>query len=139
MRHLLSCLLAGAILTTSGCQLIGPDPEDSRRTYPAAMEHPAASFVELIDGVHEEGKFNLTSFVIGISECPEDAVCLVADHIQVAESPHTDGIPLFIDAEKPSQFEVERQYVFSITVTRVPFPETSQSVYVRLLGYTAMD
>ncbi len=140
MKNLFLLVFTGLCMTLSGCQLLGPDSDDdSKSTYPSAMDLMPASFVQIVDGTHEVGEFNLTAFVVGISECPEDHACLIADHIQVAENPHTDGIPLLIDAFKPSQFEVEAEYVFSVEIIGGGFPETPQSLYVRLLGYSVTN
>jgi hypothetical protein len=139
MRRLFSALMI--LILLGGCEILGPDKDQdtdvSNRTYPEALDLPAANLQSIIDGVHAAGQFNLTAYVVGISECPPDYACLVADHIQVASSPHTDGIPLMIAAEKPSQFEQDREYVLSIEVFHDAFPESSQSRFVRLLAWSS--
>jgi len=135
MKYLYLLAFASIVFVLAGCQILGPDDDDdSDSTYPAAMDLPAASFGQLFEGVHEEGQFNLTVFVIGISECPEGALCIIADNIQVAESPFTDGLPLIIDAKKPSQFSIDTQYVLSLDVNSLAPPSTQQ--YATLLGYS---
>ena len=129
-----------ALSVLAGCQIFGPDSSDvSTSTYPEAMDLPAADFGAIMGGTHDAGQFNLTVFVVGISECPEDAVCIIADHISVAESPFTDGIPMMIDATKPSQFTQDAQYVLSVEIASDAFPETQQPQYVRLLAYSPVS
>ena len=140
MIRLLSAVLALSLL--AGCEILGPDRDDDsdhNRTYPQAFGHPAADLQQLLDGVHATGAFDLPAFVIGISECPPDFACLVADHIQVAGNPHTDGPSLMVAAEKPSQFETDGKYVLSIEVFGDAFPESQQAQFVRLLGYSEVD
>jgi len=129
------------IILLGGCEILGPDDDKdtSDRTYPRALDLPAADLQMLLDGVHDAGQFNLTAYVVGISECPPDYACLVADHIQVAGSPHTDGPALMIGAEKPSQFDLDEDYILSIDVFNEAFPESNQSQYVRLAGYSKVD
>ena len=129
-----------ALFLVSGCQILGPDHSDIKEsTYPAAFDLPDADFANIMDGLHEPGRFNLTVYVVGISECPPDHACLIADNIQVAESPFTDGIPLMIDAQKPSQFTLESQYVLSLEIFEEAFPETEQRQYVQVLAYSPVD
>lgn len=138
MKQVVLVLLVGFLM--SGCEILGPDDDkDEARTYPQAMDLPAADLQQLLDGIHENGRFNLTAFVVGISECPPDYACLVADNIQVAGSPHTDGPSLMISAEKPSQFDQDEPYVLSIEVFGERFPESSQSRFVLLLAYSDAD
>lgn len=142
MKHLLLVLIIGVSLI--GCEILGPDDnqderQDQNRTYPEALNLPAADLNQLLDGVHENGRFNLTAYVVGISECPPDYACLVADHIQVSGSPDTDGPSLMIAAEKPSQFELDTEYVLSIEVFGESFPESNQSRFILLLGYSDAD
>jgi len=89
-----------------------------------------------MNGRHKAGQFNLTVFVVGFSECPEDAICILADHIQVAESPFTDEIPLMIETSKPSQFSLDDEFILSIEVLEGAFPESQQAQFVRLLAYS---
>lgn len=139
MRYLLYAVLLAGLL--GGCEILGPDDdkEDEFRTYPEALELPAADLQKLLDGMHNTGQFNLTAFVVNIAECPPDFACLVADNIQVAASPHTDGPALMIATEKPSQFTLDQEYVLSIEVFGEPFPESQQTQFVRLLGYSISD
>lgn len=139
MTRLLIILVAGLIL--GGCQILGPDDDasESRRTYPEAFGHPDAVLQQLLDGNHPAGTFDLKAFIVGISECPPDFACLTADHILVAGSPHTDGPALMIGTEKPSQFDLSDDYVLSIDVFNEAFPESNQSQYVRLVGYSEVD
>ncbi|MDA0378095.1 MAG: hypothetical protein O3C45_06025 [Bacteroidetes bacterium] len=139
MKQLLLGLLLAFVL--GGCEILGPDNDDNqtKRTYPVAMGHPAADLQGLLDGNHAPGLFDLDAYVVGISECPPDHACLIADHIRVAGSPDTDGPSLMIDANKPSQFDMDDRYVLSIEVFNEAFPESSQALYVRLLGYSATD
>ena len=126
-----------AILLLSGCQILGPDSGDvSTSTYPKALDLPAADFGAIMTGQHKAGRFNLTIFVTGISECPEDTICIIADHIQVAESPFTDGFSLMIEASKPSQFKLDDEFILSIEVLEEAFPESQQAQFVRLLAYS---
>jgi hypothetical protein len=129
------------IVLMGGCEILGPDDDrdTSDRTYPEALDLPAADLQMLLDGVHDAGQFNLTAYVVNISECPPDYACLVADHIQVAGSPHTDGPSLMIAADKPSQFEVEGHYVLSIEVFDDAFPETNQLRFIFLRAWSEAD
>lgn len=138
-RHLPSILTILTLLT--GCEIMGPDHKEdtSARTYPRALDLPAADLGQLLSGQHPAGRFNLSAYVVGISECPPGYACLIADHIQVASNPHTDGIPLMIGAEKPSQFTAGFPYVLSIEVFNEGFPESAQSLYVRLLAWSESD
>lgn len=137
--RLLSTLLL--VLLMSGCEILGPDDDKdtSDRTYPEALQYPAADLQKLLDGQHDSGQFNLTAYVVNISECPPDHACLVADHIQVAGSPHTDGPSLMIAAEKPSQFDLDERYILSIEVFEDAFPETTQSRFILLRAWSAAD
>lgn len=133
MQRALTAVLACAVL--SGCGIFGPG-EDSDRTYPQALDLALENVQAFLDGTHEPGRFNVRAFVVGISECPPNAACLVADHIRVAESPHTDGPSLMIAAERPSQFDMDDRYLLSVEVFNDAFPETDQITFVQLLGYT---
>lgn len=127
------------LMVMAGCEILGPDDdhhEQTNRTYPEALDLPDGDLAQLIAGLHPTGRFNLTAYVVGISECPPDHACLVADHIQVASNPHTDGIPLMISAEKPSQFTQDHRYILSIEVFGDPFPETPQTRFVQLLAWS---
>ncbi|MGB1048126.1 MAG: hypothetical protein ACPG3U_00400 [Rhodothermales bacterium] len=139
MARLLIILFATILL--GGCQMLGPDDDSSKtdRTYPEAFGYPDAILHDLLDGNHPAGSYDLTAFVVGISECPPDFVCLVADHILVAGSPHTDSPALMIGAEKPSQFELDEDFVLSIEVFTEAFPESNQVQYVRLVGYSEVN
>ena len=131
MHRVMMTALAGAIL--SGCGVFGPDDD---RTYPEAFDLPLANVQAILDGTQEPGQFNVRAFVVGISECPSGAACLVADHIRIADNPHTDGPSLMIASVKPSQFDLDERYVLSVEVFNDGFPETSQASFVQLLGYT---
>jgi hypothetical protein len=133
MHRALITVLAGAVL--SGCGVFGPD-DDGERTYPQALDLPLANVQDVLDGTQTPGRFNLQAFVVGISECPANAACLVADHIRVSDNPHTDGPSLMIAAFKPSQFDLDERYLLSIEVFNDAFPETNQALFVQLLGYT---
>lgn len=139
MSRLLLTLVTLAAL--NGCQILGPDDDssDPQRTYPEAFGYPSATLHLLLDGNHPAGSFDLQAFVVGISECPPEFACLVADHIQVAGSPHTDGPALMIGAQKPSQFDMDEEYILSIEVFSEAFPESNQMQYVRLVGYSDVD
>ena len=126
------------IVSMGGCEILGPDNDEkpTGRTYPEALDLPDGNLAQLVAGQHPTGRFNLTAHVVGISECPPDYACIVADHIQVASNPHTDEIPLMIASEKPSQFTAGEAYVLSVEVFNEGFPESSQSRYVRLLAWS---
>lgn len=128
------------LILLGGCEILGPDKDKdedtSARTYPEALDLPAADLQQILDGQHPAGQYNLTAYVVGISECPPTYACLIADNIQVATNPNTDGIPLMIAAEKPSQFTQDEQYILSIEVFNDGFPESSQSRFVRLLAWS---
>lgn len=126
------------ILLIGGCEILGPDDDDKQtdRTYPAALNLPPGDLDTILSGEHPVGRFNLTAYVVGISECPPDHACLVADHIQVANDPHTDGIALMISAEKPSQFTQDHRYILSVEVFGDAFPETPQTRFVQLLAWS---
>lgn len=138
MTRLIAILMVLVLL--GGCEILGPDKDkdddNGNRTYPEALNLPVADLQKIMDGQHPPGRYNLTAYVVGISECPPTYACLIADNIQVASSPHTDGIPLMIAAEKPSQFTLDQRYVLSIEVFNDSFPESSQSRFVRLLAWS---
>lgn len=137
-RQLLSILTILTLFT--GCEILGPDRDDhedtGNRTYPQALDLPAGNLGQIRAGTHPVGQFNLTTYVVGISECPPAVLCIIADHIQVNNNPDTDEIPLMIAAEKPSQFTQGKRYRLSIEVFSDGFPESSQSRYVRLLAWS---
>jgi len=142
MKKLALVLFFGTLLV--GCEILGPDNnreqnQNATRTYPEALDLPSADLNQLLDGVHANGHFNLTAFVVGISECPPDFACLVADHKQVSGNPETDGPSLMIATEKPSQLDLDGHYVLSIDVFGERFPESNQSQFVMLLAYSDVD
>ena len=138
MIRLLILLLT--LIVLDGCSVLKEqDTADPKRTYPEALGFAPADLERLLAGDHVPGSYDLMAYVVGISECPPDFACFVPDHITVAASPHTDGLALMISAEKPSQFEQDAAYVLSFEVFSEAFPESSQSQYVRLLGYSEID
>lgn len=138
MTRLLILLLT--LIVLDGCSVLKEqDTADPERTYPESLGFAPADLEQLLAGDHAPGSYDLTAYVVGISECPPDFACFVPDHITVAASPHTDGPALMISAEKPSQFEQDAAYVLSIEVFPEAFPESSQSHYVQLLGYSEIN
>ena len=138
MTRILILLLT--LIVLDGCSVLKEqDTADPKRTYPEALGFAPADLEQLLAGDHVPGSYDLTAYVVGISECPPDFACLVADHIQVAGSPHTDGPALMIGAEKPSQFDMDEEYILSIEVFSEAFPESSQPHYVQLLGYSEIN
>lgn len=137
MRTLLFIWCAFA---ASSCSLFGDHEAPGDRTYPHALDLEEVTIAALNRTVPLPGSYNIRGYVVSITMCPPEALCLIADGISVftrneddpdPEEWHVDGI--YLVSDHPDQFRIGRRYVFSVKVEHERYPEAQP--FAQLLGY----
>lgn len=140
LRNVQKAFVVLSVFLVYACAIVESEPSKIEKTYPAAGDYDPVILKVLIDSEAQPGSFNLQAYVVSINECPKEYACFAPDGITLSVTRHVSGKEdqYHLSAQKPSQFEMSREYVFSIKIEDAGFkhPDTGKPVQrVRLLGY----
>jgi hypothetical protein len=119
------------------------------KTYPRHMNLQAVTFKELKDGDVKQEQFNVEGYVESVYECPpcpKGAMCkpCMGDHVVVTAKKGDGRNPAAADdllrilARSPKQFEVGKQYLFSVKL--VGEKKAGEKIeQVELIGYDIVE
>jgi hypothetical protein len=131
MKTIQLSILAACVLAFVGCDVSNAD-EETERTYPEAYNFETVGIQQLLNEVQTPDSVNIETYVFGINQCPEEAICVAPDGIWLSESlPPADT--LFIETVEPKQFKKNNQYKISLSVDK---RETKEYPDLGILGYS---